>query len=481
MRFLLGLVVLALPLGAADLTFPKLADARRVRGELVNVDFIHRSGQFRTEKGELMDFKMPPYAIMKYRGSEADMREVPLGAKLDFLLLPDAEGKPTRLVTTHDNQTPDPEQQRKFREFTEKRGVAGWIDKTEAKTVTVTLFSGDPAFYESAYGALLVKGKTTKTCVANDELRTWNPGVDGENGSILEVRKLPTDRFGCSGYQITVSVSNMLEGFRRGRVVRIFLQGWKVQDQFYGESLMGYGFGRMQNQELVENVAKEYPDQFPFRTDYGNRGLPWYQLKDDVKPPPFSQHLIFGELVSADAKTGTSRFLTERTGEPVNFALIKKHTIKRLGNDTQFAQLPTGERYRFHCYQDDKGNFTRVTLISDEFSHLTANAATARIVSVHPDKLHVAWQLPLVKDYNGDMQRPQDSGRSLLRVNAETRVWKGDSPIKPADLRVDDVLLVNLTAELPGKPSRCSDIWVGADTHKLVVERTSKSTKTKKR
>lgn len=111
----------------------------------------------------------------------------------------------------------------------------------------MALFSGDPAFYESAYAKLLAKGKTTKTCVANDDLRTWNPGVDGENGSILDVQRLPTDRFGTSGFQITVSVFNMLEGFRRGRVVRIFLQGLKVQGQFYGESLMGYGYGRMQN------------------------------------------------------------------------------------------------------------------------------------------------------------------------------------------------------------------------------------------
>lgn len=288
MRFLCFLLLLSSPLHAVELTFPKIEDAKRIHGELVSADFIHRSGQFRTEKGELMDFTMPPYAIMKYRGAEADMREVPLGAKMDSLMLPDG-----KLLTTDDGQKPDPEQQKKFREFTEKRGVAGWITKTEAKTVTVALFSGDPAFYESAYGQLLAKGKETKLCVANDELRTRNPGVDGERGSILDVQKLPTDRFGCSGYQITVSVSNMLEGFRRGRVVRIFLQGWKVQDQFYGESLMGYGFGRMQNQELVENVAKEYPEQFPFRTNYSNAQMPWYQLKDGVKPPPFAEHVVY--------------------------------------------------------------------------------------------------------------------------------------------------------------------------------------------
>lgn len=242
MRLLSFLLVLSWPLHGADLSFPKIADAKRIPRELVSADFVHRSGQFRTEKGELIAFAMPPYAIMKYRGAEPDLRDVPLGCMMDFFMLPGG-----KLLTTDDKQAPDPAQQQKFREFTEKRGVAGWITKTEAKTVTVALFSGGPAFHESAYAELLAKGRTTKTCVANDELRSWNPGVDGEADSILDVQKRPTDRFGTSGFQITVSVSNMLEGFRRGRVVRIFLQGWKVRDQFYGESLVGYGYGRMQN------------------------------------------------------------------------------------------------------------------------------------------------------------------------------------------------------------------------------------------
>lgn len=450
--------LLTLPLQAADLTFPKLEDAKRIHGELVSADFVHRSGQFRTDKGALIDFTMPPYAIMKYRGAESDLREVPLGTKMDFLMLPDS-----KLLTTDDGQKPDSEQQKKFREFTEKRGVAGWITKTEAKTVTVQLFSGDPAFYEAAYGELLAKGKETKLCVANDELRTWNPGVDGERGAILDVQKLPTDRFGSSGYQITVSVSNMLEGFRRGRVVRVFLQGWKVQDQFYGESLMGYGFGRMQNQELVENVAKEYPDQFPFRTDHSNANLPWYQLKDDVKAPPFSEHLIFGELVSADAKNGAGQFITEKTGEPVNFTLIQKHTIKHLGKDTQFAKLPPGQRYRFHCYQDDKGQFTRVTFISDEFSHLTANATTARITAIQDKDLHIEWLLPLVKDYNGDMQRPEPFGRRILLVSDATHIWKGRQEMKLAELKMGDEIRINLTTELPGQKSRAAEIWLLED------------------
>jgi hypothetical protein len=479
MRLLCSLL-LASSLLAHAREFPSLNDAKRIHGELVSVDYILRKGEFRADDGKLMPFSMPPYAIMKYKGVESDLREVPLGTKMTFFMLPDATGLPTRLITTDDGQQPDAAQLKKFREFTEKRGVAGWIDKTEGNTVTVTFFSADPAAFQAAYGELLAVGKEGKLCVANDELRTWNPGVDGERGSITEVNKVPTEYFGSSGVQVTLKVSNMLEGFRRGRVVRVFLAGWKVQDQFYGESLMGYGFGRMLNQELVENVAKEYPEQFPFRTDFSNEDLPWYQLKDEVKPPPFSEHVVYGQLVQADAKTGSGKFIAELTGEEVNFTLIKRHALKYLGADPQFAQLPTGQRYRFHLYQDAKGAFTRVSFISDDFSHASANASTARVTAIHGDQIQVGWQLPLVKDYNGDMQRPQDIGSCTLRVNDATRVWKADQQVKLADLKAGEVLLFNRTAELPGKPSLCTDLWIGEETHKLVTEKQRKPAGAKK-
>ncbi len=472
MRLLCALLFAsALALPAADaakaMEFPSLNDAKRIHGELVSVDYILRKGEFRADDGKLTPFSMPPYAIMKYKGVEADLREVPLGTKMTFLMLPDAEGKLTRLVTTDDGQAADSAQLKKFREFTEKRGIAGWIHKTEGNTATVTFFSADPAAFQAAYGELLAVGKEGKLCVANDELRTWNPGVDGERGSITEVNKVPTEYFGSSGVQVTLKVSNMLEGFRRGRIVRVFLGGWKVQDQFYGESLMGYGFGRMLDQELVENVAKEYPEQFPFRTDFSNAQLPWYRLKDEVKPPSFSEHRVIGELVQVDSKTGSGQFLTELTGEVVNFTLLKQNALKYLGADPQFAQLPTGQRYRFDLYQDD-------------FSHSSANAITARVTAIHGDQIHVGWQLPLVKDYNGDMQRAPDVGSCILRVNDATRVWKGDQQVKLADLQVGDVLLFNRTGELPGKPSHCTDVWIGEETHKLVTEKLRKPAVAKK-
>jgi hypothetical protein len=368
-------------------------------------------------------------------------------------------------------------QAKKFAEFTKRRGVPGWIDKTEGNLVTVTFFSGDTHTFKQTWMSDFAAGKSGgKLCVANDELRTWNPPVDGDGFTVMEVRDVPRESYGCSGVQIVVKVTNMLEGFRRGRVVRVFASGWKAQDQFYGESLMGYGFGRMLNQELVENPPKEYPLQFPFRTDYGNDELSWFKIKEGVKPPTFAEHLVLGELVSADAATGTGRFRTERTGETVEFALLPQGTVKFLNAKATLADLPPGLRCRFSMFQDEKGAFTRASLVADEFTRLAANAITHRVeaLKLAEGKLLVAQQLPAVKDYNGDLQRPPDIGRSELRVNDATRVWKGEERVKLSDLAVGDALLVNLTSEQNGAPSVCTDLWIGAETHKLVTERQGK-------
>ena len=553
------------------LEFPPHHSDRRISGELVSADFIHRTGQFRTSKtGELVDFTMPPYGAINFLNAEADLRDVPLGTFFLFFLNQDKAGGFTRLATMQDQFTMDAghsfsyrldevrlgegkllttkqsipknlpdlgkkellvkdetrvwkgdqqvkladlaagdellynltgktadypggcsdiwigadsqkrateQQAKKFAEFTKRRGVPGWIDKTEGNVVTVTFFSGDTRAFKQTWMGDFAAGKSGgKLCVANDELRTWNPPVDGEGFSIVEVRDLPKDTYGCSGVQLSVKVTNLLEGFRRGRVVRVFAPGWKVQDEFYGESLMGYGFGRMLNQELVENVAKEYPEQFPFRTDYGSDHLPWLKLKEGAKPPPFAEHLVIGELVSADATAGTGRFRTERTGETVEFTLLPEGAVKFLNAKATLADLPPGTRCRFSLFQDEKGAFTRASLITDEFTRLAANFVTHRVeaLKLAEGRLLVAQQLPEVKDYNGDMQRPPDIGHSELRVTDATRVWKGEEQVKLNDLAVGDALLVNLTSEQNGAPAICTDIWIGADTHQLVTERQSK-------
>src|SRR3954463_13562819 len=79
--------------------FPPHHSDRRISGELVAADFIHRSGQFRTSKtGELVDFTMPPYGAVSYLNAETDLRDFPLGTFFLCFLNQDQHGGFTRLA-----------------------------------------------------------------------------------------------------------------------------------------------------------------------------------------------------------------------------------------------------------------------------------------------------------------------------------------------------------------------------------------------
>src|SRR5436190_9224876 len=70
--------------------FPPLHSEQRVNGELVEADFIHRTGEFRKDgTGELVDFSLTPYAVIHYRNAEADLRDIPLGTRCEFFLYQD--------------------------------------------------------------------------------------------------------------------------------------------------------------------------------------------------------------------------------------------------------------------------------------------------------------------------------------------------------------------------------------------------------
>ncbi|MDB6038216.1 MAG: hypothetical protein JWM99_2057 [Verrucomicrobiales bacterium] len=397
--------------------FPRLDSARLVRGELVSVDFVHRAGEFRASgNGELVDFVLPPYGNVHYQNAEADLRDLPLGCEFQFSIIPDAGEGVARVLTMQDqftldashnvtNQLVTEQQRKKFIEFTKYRGLPGWVEKSETNTLTVILFSGDASDFQKRWMNDFVVGKEIQVVVANDELRTWNPPVDNERGTLLAIEKASTDGYGSSGVRLVFTVRNMLEGFRKGRVVRVFGKGWPVKDPFYGESLMNYGYSRIQTSELLECVAKEYPEQFPFRTDYGNAGLPWYQLKPGQTAPRFSEHLVLGEIVQVDAGARNGRFRRDRTGEIVDFTLIPEGSVRYLNADAGLADLPTGIRCRFHLYQDETGAFTRASLVSDEFTFLASNLLTYRVEALNlaEDTVCVARQIPEVQNYNGDM------------------------------------------------------------------------------
>ena len=455
--------------------FPPLHSEHRVNGELVEADFIHRTGQFRTEgTGELVDFTLTPYAAVRYRNAEADLRDIPLGARCEFFLYQDAAGAFTKAAAVQSEPDADAAaseaQRKRHNAFLKVRGLAAWIDRVDGKKLTVTLF-GDPAGMRALFkdedvdAEKWVKEKQrVAVAVANEELRTYNPPVDNKRAAVLEVQSAPVDNYGCSGERWVIEPDLLLEGFRKGRVVRIFVQpSWPIADMPFGEGLYSERPG--------VNPGGIEANQFPFRTDFGNAHLPWYALQPGELPPLLSAHRVSGELVKVDAARRSGQFRTDCTGELVDFALLPFASVLALNAEADLGDLAPGTRCQFFLHPDEKGAFTKVSVITDEFTRLADEKITYRVEAAQPGqgKLFVAWKIPEIENELSHMEQPPDLGRGELTTDATTRVWKGDQPAKLGDIAVGDELLVNLMGRTATSRGHCTEIWIGPETHKTAT------------
>jgi hypothetical protein len=161
----------------------------------------------------------------------------------------------------------------------------------------------------------------------------------------------------------------------------------------------------------------------------------------------------------------------------VDFTLPPIGSVRYLNAEAKLEDLPLGTRCLFFLYQDEKGGFTRAAVVMDEFSYLASNTLTYRLEVAKLDAgrlLVVRHAAPVQTDYILEPRVPLDFGRVELEVDAKTRVWKGDRQVKLSDIAVGDELLVNLAARTTTSRGRCTDIWVGAETHKLATEQQRK-------
>jgi hypothetical protein len=549
--------------------FPPHHSEHRVGGELLEADFIHRTGQFRMDgTGALVTFTLPPFGSVMYLNAEADLRDVPLGTHLQFFLHQDATGAFTQvasmrddytllasqgltyrldaaklsggtlLVTEHDpkqkrdvgqatlrvnertrvwkadglvklsdlsvgdellvnragstetvpgrctdiwvgvttHQAATERQRKKHHAFLKARGLPARIDNVDGKKLTVTLISGDPAGLKALFDADRIvpaqwatEHRRVEAVVANEELRSYNPPVDRQGSRVLKFQAVPTDCFGCSGVSWVIEPELLLEGFRKGRIIRLFVHPtWPIKDMPYGESIYDEGF-------VAEKVERN-PNYYPYRTDFLNKHLPWYRLKPGAFPPYYSEHCVIGELVKVDGDGRSGQFRVEQTQELVNFTLLPFGAAIYLNAEADLRDVPLGTRCRCRLYQDEKNVFTRAAVIEDEFTHLVHNRQTYRLDGARLDegKLIVAWQIPLVRNEKDALVRPPDLGRSELAIDDKTRVWKGDQQVPRSELAVGAELLVNLGGRTATSRGRCTDVYIGPETHKLATERQRK-------
>ena len=215
-----------------------------------------------------------------------------------------------------------------------------------------------------------------------------------------------------------------------------------------------------------DNAAKTDP-RYPFRTDFANANLPWYQPKPLEFPPHHSDRRINGQLISADFVHRTGQFRMSKTGEIVEFFFPPYGSIHYLLAETDLRDVPMGTDFLFFLNDDGHGNFTRLATMQDQFSIDAGHSFSYRLDEVRLD------EGKLLATKRSVAKNQPDLGKAELHVTPETRVWSGDKQIKLEDLKPGDDLLYNLSGRTASSPGVCTDIWVGADTHKKVSEQQS--------
>ena len=386
---------------------------------------------------------------------------------------PDRPGRCTDIWAGAEAQKRATEQQQQRHDsFLRERGLACWIDRVEGKRLTVTLF-GDPSSLQRLCkqdgidpARWAGEHRFVEAVVANEELRTYNPPVDRKRAKVLEFQAVPTESHGCSGFRWVIEPDLLLEGFRKGRIIRLFVHhSWPVNDMAFGEGLYTEAPG--------VRPALEEPTHYPYRTDFANEDLPWYRPKSGEFPPLRSAHRVDGELLKVDVAHRSGRFRTDRTGELVDFTMPPYGAVMALNTEGDLRDLSPGTRYHFFLHQDDRGVFTRAAVIMDEFTDLASNDLSYRVdaIELEEGRLLLAQRHARVKNDKEDLIQPPDFGRGVFAVDATTRVWKDDKRIELGTLAVGDDLLVNLSGRTATSRGVCTDLWVNAGAQKLASDR----------
>ena len=214
----------------------------------------------------------------------------------------------------------------------------------------------------------------------------------------------------------------------------------------------------------TDDTTSKTDPRYPFRTDFANSNLPWYMPKPDEFPPHHSDRWISGELISIDFIHRTCQFRATKDGQAMDFTMPPYDSVIYLNTEADLRDVPLGTYFHSFLNQDSHDHFTRLAAMLDEFSIDAGHSFTYRL-----DEICLSEGKLLTTKQSLAKQQP-NLGKKELLVTDQTRLWKGDQPIKLADLAVGDEFLYNLTGKTAASPGVCTDIWVGSETHALITQ-----------
>jgi len=128
-------------------------------------------------------------------------------------------------------------QSAKHHDYIRQRGVAGWVDAVDNsnRIITITFFGGvDMKLIDE-----FVKGKQAEIAVATKSLMMYDPFNDRRGGPVLDVKHV-TIQPESSGVQIQVQPDILLEGYRPGRIIRVFTPSIPFRTLPQEEGLYGF-------------------------------------------------------------------------------------------------------------------------------------------------------------------------------------------------------------------------------------------------
>ncbi|WP_437206758.1 hypothetical protein [Planctomicrobium sp. SH664] len=210
-------------------------------------------------------------------------------------------------------------------------------------------------------------------------------------------------------------------------------------------------------------------ERFPYRTNFSNEHLPWYQLQRGVFPPSHAENRVSGELLEFNQLQRSGKFRRVPTGEVVEFRMLPFGIANYLGSETELRHLPLGTRFLFYTYPDESGEFTLVGSLLDDYTAATSHSWTYRVDGVNPETKELTiTQQSIPKKTVSDRS-------SVLKVAGDTKLWKGQGePATFEEIQPGMAILFNTQPPKSGGRGPAAEIWLDAESQEFATTRQKK-------